>query len=62
MQAITAALQKKLAALNQEFQTRSHKRYLTAGQARHQQELDAQMRKIEAHLARLSRDTVVYLK
>lgn len=34
---------------------------MTAGQAKHQQDLDDQMKKIESHLARLNRDTVFYV-
>ena len=62
VQAISAALHKKLAALNEEFQAKSHKRFMTPGQARHQQALDEQMKRIEAYLAKLERDTVFYLR
>ena len=56
-----AALKQKWASLHAEFQKSSHKRFMSELQARRQQELDAEMKRVEAYLLRLNYDLVYYL-
>lgn len=61
MDHIIVALKKKWAELNEEFQKKAHKRYFTEMQAKRQQDLDNEMKKIENYLLRLNFDLVYYL-
>jgi len=56
------ALKKRWQELNEEFQKRAHKRFLTELVAKRQQELDHEMTKIETYIQRLNFDSVYYLQ
>ncbi len=54
------ALRQKWAALNEEYQAKAHRRYFTELQAKRQQDLDNEMKKIENYLLRLNFDMVYF--
>ena len=54
------ALRKKWSDLNEEFQKRAHKRFMSDIVAKRQAELDQEMKRIESFLLRLNYDLVYY--
>ena len=54
------ALRKKWSDLNEQYQLKAHKRFMTEAMSKHQSELDQEMKRIESFLLRLNYDLVYY--
>lgn len=57
---IVNSLRKKWSDLNEEYQRKAHKRFMSAATAKKQEELDQEMKRIERILLRFNYDLVYY--